>query len=160
MSGRSVSAAGALATAAAVLAVVGGLLTLDSPSRARQRKLDHLRVEDLSHLAMLVDGYWAKHAALPASIDTLVQAGELDHVLRDPKSGAPYTYLVSGERSYRLCATFALPSDSTDEAAYQTENIVFVMGSGGTQVARKAHSWRHGAGESCFDLVPPPKDTK
>src|SRR3954467_7186602 len=109
MSRRSISAAGAIATAAAVLAVIAGLLTLDSPSRARQRKLDQRRVDGLERISMAVDDYWGEHSALPDSLHALVKTGDLDRVPVDPRSGTPYTYQVSGERSYRLCATFALP---------------------------------------------------
>jgi hypothetical protein len=160
MSKRSISAAGAIATAAAVLAVIAGLLTLDSPSRARQRKLDQRRVDDLSRLAMIVDEYWEKHSVLPDSVEVLVKTGDLDRAPVDPTSGTPYTYQASGARSYRLCATFALASDTTDESTYRSNNVVFYAGNGGRSMPRQPHSWRHAAGESCFDLVPPPKDTK
>jgi hypothetical protein len=160
MSGRPISAAGAAATAAAVLAVIAGLITLGSPSRARDRRLDQLRIDDLAQLSAFIDGYWRKHAALPPSTDSLVAARDLDHVPSDPKTGTPYTYLASGERSYRLCATFALPSDSNAARSYSYDPMVLNVGGSGMPIAQVPHSWRHGAGESCFDLTPPPKDAK
>ena len=160
MSKRPISRAGAAATIAAALVVIAGLITVGSPSRARERKLDRLRVEDLSRLANLVDGFWMKQAALPQSLDSLATMRLVDRVPTDPQTHLPYTYLVSGERSYRLCATFAQPSDSNAAPIYGDGDIVFSTGAGGTPIAREPHSWRHGAGESCFDLTPPPKDSK
>mgnify|MGYP001792275216 CR=1 FL=1 len=112
MSKGQISVAGSAVTAAAVLVVIMGLLVIGMPSRARQRRLDGLRVDDLTKLSGAVETYWQRHAALPSTLDTLVAAHQLDLVPNDPQTGTPYTYLVSGERSYGLCATFAQPSDS------------------------------------------------
>lgn len=163
MSKRPISRAGAAATIAAALVVIAGLITLGTPSRARERRFDQLRIEDLSQLSRLIDSYWVKHAALPQSLDSLVAARQLDRVPSDPQNRSPYTYLVTGERSYRLCATFAQPSDSSAApvyGAYGDGDVVLQVGSGGAPIAREPHSWRHGAGESCFDLTPPSRDSK
>jgi hypothetical protein len=143
-----VSRAGVAATSAAVLAVIAGLFTLGTPSHAREHRLDELRSEDLARLSNSVDEYWTKHAALPAALDSLVSERELDRVPADPKTDSAYTYLPSGERSYRLCATFAQPWDSSSIGRYPD----------GIDVGRR--SWRHDAGRSCFDLTAPLKATK
>jgi len=155
MSKSSVSRAGVAATIAAALVVIAGLITLGTPSHARERRLDRLRVRDLSRLSNLIDGFWREHAALPQSLDTLVATRQLDRVPSDPQNHSPYTYLVSGERSYRLCATFAQPSDSDASPGYDEDGIYYTGG-----VAGGRQSWRHAAGKSCFDLTPPPKDSK
>ena len=159
MSPRTVSRAGVAATIAAVLVIMAGLFTLGTPSRARERKLDGLRLEDLRRLANRIDGYWTKQAALPQSLDSLVATGNLDRVPTDPQSHQPYTYLATGERSYRLCATFAQPSDTSD-ASINSDDFTFANGSSGVAFANQTHSWRHGTGESCFDLTPPVKTSK
>jgi hypothetical protein len=160
MSPRSVSRAGTVATVAAALAVIAGLFTLGTPSHARERKLDGLRVNDLSRLAGFIDSYWLKHAELPQSLDSLVTMRLVDRVPTDPESHQPYTYLASGERSYRLCATFAQPSDSTTAVSDENDDIVMSTGTRDGTITHEPHSWRHGVGESCFDLTPPPKDAK
>lgn len=144
MSAQPISRAGVAATIAAALVVLAGLLTLGLPSHARERKLDGIRVDDLSQLSSGVDAYWDKHAALPDSLTSMIASHQVDRVPRDPQSDAPYTYLVSGARSYRLCATFAQPTDTTARARID----VYMPAT---------RSWRHGAGESCFDLTPPEK---
>lgn len=150
MTNAPISRAGVAATVAAVVVVVAGLLTLGMPSRARERRLDGLRVQDLSQLSSAIDMYWSKYAALPPTLDSLVSTRQLGRVPLDPQSNTAYTYLVSGERSYRLCATFAQPSDTGAGPMYD----------GFTALGGNSHSWRHGAGESCFDLTPPLKEAK
>ena len=145
MTTRRVSPAGAAATVAAALVVIAGLLTLGMPSHARERRMDALRVDDLSGLSRAIDAFWAKHSSLPPTLDSLVAARQLDRVPSDPQNNTQYAYLVSGERSYRLCATFDQPSD-TNQAP--------------VNIDVSSHSWRHGAGESCFDLTPPQKESK
>ncbi|MEP7087896.1 MAG: hypothetical protein ABI884_11360 [Gemmatimonadota bacterium] len=152
MTTSRISPAGAAATIAAALVVVAGLMVIGAPSQARDRRLDQLRVDDLSSLSVAVDDYWSKHSTLPNAADSLVSTHQLDKVPTDPVSRAPYTYLVSGERSYRLCATFAQPSDTA--ASTDVRDWTLAIG------ARHSHSWRHGAGKSCFDLTPSSKDLK
>ena len=148
MTRQPVSRAGIAATIAALLAIVVGLITLGTPSHARERKLDELRVEDLARVSQSVDEHWTKRGALPLTLDSLVSQQQMERVPTDPKTGAQYTYLPSGERSYRLCATFTQPSDSTSPRGYAD----------GVDLSK--HAWKHGAGESCFDLTVPMKETK
>jgi len=144
----SVSRAGLAATAAALAAIIAGLVTLGTPSHARERRLDELRVEDLARVSESVDEHWTRQGALPLTLDSLVAQRQLDRVPTDPKTGAPYTYLPSGARSYRLCASFTQPSDSASPRDYAD----------GIDLGK--HVWKHGAGESCFDLTVPMKESK
>jgi hypothetical protein len=149
-----VSPAAVAATLAAALAVIAGLVLLGTPSHARERKLDEIRVNDLASISAAIDEFWAKRTALPDSLDSLVSAQQLDRVPKDPGTNSPYTYLRSGDRSYRLCATFQHPSDTS--VVTRASNVVYYA-NGSPQYVADAHSWRHGAGESCFDLTPPRK---
>jgi len=126
----------------AALAIIAGLIMLGSPSRARERRLDDLRVRDLSSLANALDAYWSKHSALPDTVDSLVSTRLLDRIPTDPSTGVRYPIHLTGARSYRLCATFAQPLDTTEDGEYNDY--------GGLYLGRR--SWRHGAGESCFDF--------
>jgi hypothetical protein len=127
---------------AAALAVIAGLIMLGTPSRARQRRLDDVRVRDLSSISNALDAYWSKHSVLPDTVDSLVSTHLLDRIPADPVSGVRYPIHLTGARSYRLCATFAQPLDTADES----QDNYF----GGPYRGR--HSWQHGAGESCFDF--------
>jgi hypothetical protein len=143
------SRAGAAATIAAALAVVTGLVMLGTPSGARERRMDELRTSDLAQLSTAIDEYWNKHAVLPPVLDSLVSGRQLDRLPADPESNSSYRYVVSGDHAYRLCATFAQPTDTmVPPRSYD-------------YLDRSTHSsWRHGKGESCFDLTPPLKTAR
>lgn len=130
------------AIAAAVIAVVAALVVLGSPARAREHRLDDLRVTDLASLSNALDRYWTKHGALPDTVDSLVSTSLLERIPTDPSSGVRYPIHLTGGHSYRLCATFAQPMDTTDE--YRANDF--------SDPYRGRRAWRHGAGESCFDL--------
>ncbi len=128
---------------AATFAVIAGLIMLGTPTRARQRRLDDVRVQDLSSISAALDSYWAKHNVLPDTVDSLVSTHLLDRIPTDPVSGLRYPIHLTGARSYRLCATFTQPLDTTDETQYNYYGGLY----------RGRHSWQHDAGESCFDLT-------
>ena len=130
------------AIVAAVVAVVAGLFVLGSPARAREHRLDDMRVRDLSTIATALNRYWTKHAAMPDTVDSLVSTGLLDRIPTDPFTGVRYPIHLTGGNSYRLCATFAQPLDTTRDSPYESWGDVY----------RGRLAWRHGAGESCFDL--------
>jgi hypothetical protein len=95
-------------------AVIAGIVVLGSPAHQRSLQLDQRRVTDMNVIGSFIATYWQQHHALPASLDAL----ELPQKSRqDPVTNKPYDYVVTGERSYRLCARFDLPS--SPEAATQ-----------------------------------------
>ena len=136
---RGASLPAVVGTAAVVATVIAALIVLGAPSTQRQRRFDARRTEDLARIAFAIDQYSARHQALPAALDTLVSAHQLDRVPRDPETSAPYPFTVTGPNAYTLCATFRQPSDEDD-----TPTLSFYTG---------PRSWRHGAGQTCFDLA-------
>ena len=128
---------------AASFAVIAGLIMLGTPSRARQRRLDDVRVQDLSSISNALDSYWSKHNILPDTVDSLVSTHLLDRIPTDPESKVRYPIHLTGAQSYRLCATFSQPLDTTDGTRSNYYGGLY----------RGRHSWQHGAGESCFDFT-------
>lgn len=117
-----------LAAAAAVAAAVGfGLASVGSPDAARARRLDAHRLDDLRHLARVVDVHWTREGGLPASIGAL--PGLDAAALEDPVSGRPYGYRVVAASTFELCA------------AFDTETRL-----------RRDHLWWHPGGRHCFRL--------
>ncbi len=125
---RRQTLAGAAAIAA-VAAVVGfGLASIGPPGAARARRLDAHRIDDLRHVARVIDVHWTRDGDLPAS---LVELPELDAAeIEDPVSGRPYYYRVVTGSTFELCATF-------DTEATRL---------------RHDHLWRHPSGRHCFRL--------
>ena len=130
------------ATAVVALAVVAAILLLDAPGVQRQRRLDERRVKDLRSIKYSIDTYWERKKSLPQDLGALEREPGLKTPLKDPQSGAVYSYEITASNAYRLCAVFAL--DSSDEV----------------QEWGMSRRWSHGTGKQCFDLRPPDKASK
>jgi hypothetical protein len=116
------------AIGAFVLVVAGaavGFATIGPPQHVRLVELDRRRVNDLQGIesALRIDsnGHRPGFQKVPERADA--------DWPRDPGTHRPYDYRRESATAYRLCATFALPSDDADEA-----------------------HWRHGAGRTCYRL--------
>ena len=121
--------------AVGAVAVVFGLLSIESPSDARIRRLDERRVDDLQRLSAAIDLYRLRTGRLPETAAELdgVDAGAV--ASRDPESAAPYEYAALGDGDrYELCAVFRRPSTVPAPAGF----------------------WTHGAGRMCFQITPRP----
>jgi hypothetical protein len=117
------------AIVAVVATVVAALLVMDPPSEQRAERLDAIRVEHLQLLSQRIDAHVEVQGTLPATLSE-VASGPGDAV-GDPVTGDAYGYESTGERGYRLCATFD------------------------TRLAPAAtgmrDEWRHPAGHHCFE---------
>ena len=123
------------AIAAVVAAVIAGIVAVGPPSRARERKLDALRVEDLAALERLIANFARVHSSLPQDLASLANEPGYSIPRSDPESGRPYEYQVLSSDHYRLCARFATRSTrETQETNYPTGD-----------------TWSHGAGDQCFN---------
>ncbi len=129
-----------VATVVIVLSVVAAILILDPPEMQRKRRLDSRRVRDLTSISYSINSFWERKKSLPPDLTALEKEPGLKIILRDPETGIPYDYQVTGSNAYRLCATFSI--DSSDES----------------QEYNNPRKWSHGAGKQCFDLTPPKKE--
>lgn len=121
-------------TAAVVIASIVGLYLAGSPAEARLLRLDDRRVEDLRSISWSIAEYRRSRGHLPPTLDSLPVAIGNAPGLRDPVSGRRYTYEVTGDSTYSLCAEFSRPSPSE-------------------RVASDDAAWRHRAGHFCFPLT-------
>lgn len=127
-----------LATAACLgmaAAIVAGLRVVGSPTHQRSVQLDLRRVSDLSLMTMQISTYWSQHKSLPRDLASLDLAKDRT---TDPVSGAAYDYVAVGAETYRLCATFELPSEPEGSARIYSASAV-------------ALRWDHPAGRHCFE---------
>jgi hypothetical protein len=120
-------------TAAVIAAIVAAMLVLGPPALQRQRRLDEHRVRDLVAITTSISLYAGTHGALPPNLSALGKEPGPPRAPNDPDTGAPYEYSTLGAESYRLCATFALPSPQTDAPYFGRED------------------WTHDAGRQCFE---------
>lgn len=126
--GRRVLWAAGIVTA---LAVVAGVLVIDSPSHQRLKRLDNARIADLQALDIAARSYWREHDMLPPDIRTLAAQPGMALPLNDPAGGPAYVYRLLDPTHFQLCARF-----STDSSSGQ----------------RQGHldAWAHPAGDHCF----------
>lgn len=122
------------ASVVVVATVVVAIAVMGSPAAQREAKLDSRRVDDLNQIVQTVDQYVEAHDALPPDLVTLARQPGMRLSITDPVDGTPYTYEVTGERSFRLCAVFV-----TDTSEIQAVAGPWV-----------AEDWNHDAGPQCF----------
>lgn len=122
-----------VASLVVVATVVAAIAVMGSPSAQREAKLDHKRIRDLDRIVNAASSYVEHERSLPGDLATLAGQSGLRLSIVDPGDGSPYTYEVTGDRTFRLCAVFA-----TDTARTAAEPWV-------------GDKWSHGSGRQCFD---------
>jgi len=130
-----------LATVVVVATLAAAFMVMRSPGEQRKVTLDQRRVQDLMQLGHAVDRHAMLRGVLPPDLATLAREPGTLLATGDPVTGAPYEYLVEGDRRYRLCAVFDTDTALTRDTAY--------AGPG---------EWTHGAGRHCFERVAPRRD--
>ena len=130
--GRWLAIAAGLVVTATVIAAIA---TMGLPASQRDIRLDERRVSDLEHIVEALEIQAERQGSLPPDLATL--AGQPGQRLStaDPVDGAAYTYEVTGDRSYRLCAVF-----TTDTSREPLHGEPMIDG-----------HWLHGTGRHCFD---------
>lgn len=136
---------GGAVTLVVLVSIVAGFFIIGSPETQRLTRLDEQKINDLASIQSQITYYWQQKQALPDSIDTL-QDPLLGYIApRDPQTGEAYTYETTGPMSFRLCATFNLPTSPTADTStlyrYGIQN----------------ENWKHDAGEQCFDRTIDPE---
>ena len=127
-----------------LVAVAWGIALVGSPATARIHRFDNQRLADLQTIFREIQSLChdpdIKHELkrpLPATLDELALLARSERInLADPETGERYVYVVKGEKTYELCATFSAQRDSDLQ--------VF---------------WNHPPGRHCFtiDALDPPK---
>lgn len=140
------------ATAVIVAAIIAGIILTEGPGTARTERFDLERISNLDSLAQLIDDHYNTHETLPESTAVFDTDANYERFSTDPRTGAPYTYDVLSETSYRLCATFE--TEGPHEFALYSR-IAWELGTNPRTVEPRSVE---GAGEQCFVIsFPEPK---
>lgn len=141
---------GLIVTVASVLVfgtLIGGLIYIGSPMKARNLKFDTMRINDLTSIQWQIIRYWQQKGIMPVQI-TDIEDSIVGYVVPKGPEGDEYTYVKTGATSFKLCATFALSSTesmgSNPLRSYDTMPV-------------KNDTWDHGAGQVCFDRTIDPQ---
>lgn len=117
--------------------IVAGYLHIESPQEVREIKLDEQQIGDLQLIQSRIEEYYLVRSGFPESVGDLFVGETLP---KAPTGRPEYRYVLTGDKTYQLCATFL--NESQDLGRYPTE--VFPM-------KIDNYSWAHGVGEKCFD---------
>ena len=132
--------AGAFAFVFVIAALVLGFYHIDSPQTVREMRLDDQQVSDLQDIQWRIEAYYEREESLPQTVDQLYDDIEIPTAPEDRDS---YTYRITGEQSYELCATFAFATTETDRASIARPFVE-------EKFDPNNYNWEHGAGEKCF----------
>ncbi len=124
------------------VSIISGFFIIGTPAEQRARRFDERRINDLQFLQIQVIDYWRREEKLPQSLDDLYDNFIDLELPRDPVSGKMYDYKIKDDKTFELCAEFALPS--------REEDIKFKFGS----------RWQHPAGYYCFSYTVSPSRDK
>lgn len=129
----------------AVLAIVAafvvyGFMNIDTPSVAREVRIDQEQIYDLQDIQWRVEAFYQDSSSFPANIEMLYQDMQAPEASEGRTS---YEFRATGPDTYVLCATFAQPTPSSERS--MTKPIGF------EDVYLQNQNWEHGAGEKCFE---------
>jgi hypothetical protein len=159
-----------------IFGVAGAVVTMEPGWIVAAEQDDRQRVEDLDEIAIAVMQFKAIQKTLPYDVSKIVEAQPAERPLHvdDPETKRPYEYSRIDEKSYRLCADFALESAPWNSGAPVTRLLPAPADRSGARVivsrnsppatfqfvpraypplsGISAASWKHPAGEHCFDF--------
>ncbi len=148
-----------------VFTIVAGFFIVGTPGQARLYRLDTQKINDLTNIQYQIVNYWQQKEKLPVSLEDLIEPlrGSSDIPL-DKQSGQPYTYVVTSNLTFKLCATFNAEGEypRPGEASVMTRAMPVVplpTGPIGKDSLGDLYNdtWQHGVGEVCFERTIDPE---
>ena len=135
-----------------IVIIVIGFLHSDSPTKTREMKLDDKEISDLNDMQYRIDDAYMLNKTLPVDIASLYVGIEPPSA---PANRAAYEYATIDETSYKLCATFAYPSQNSVKSP-----AIAPTRPDGSVINNTSNNWDHGTGKTCFQrTVTPAKGT-
>lgn len=139
---------GIIITAVAA-AAIAGFFIIGSPGTVRLKKFDDIRIQHLQGIQSEILAYWQAKGRLPERLD------DLNDLLRgfrspaDPLTGGSYEYEKKSDKTFVLCAKFALKSESTDNA-FAPKYAPYPEYARGPFLGQ-SETWGHPSGRFCFE---------
>jgi hypothetical protein len=148
---------GVIASLVIVAIVIGGLIQIGSPAKARAMRFDEQRIQDLQSIQWDIVNYWQTQQKLPVNLEALTTDTLRDFTLpSDPETKAAYVYRVIKPTTFELCAPFATDSSETPHSRFSEYSVSSSIAAPGTTGLENSN-WNHGIGETCFDRTIDPK---
>lgn len=98
-----------------VAAFVASWFFVESPTMARDRRLDQTLMNNIANIESAVNNYYDRYKKLPDNLTVLTADSNIyldTKSLTDPATAAPIVYQKTGNQNFQLCATFRLDSSA------------------------------------------------
>jgi len=122
-----------------VIVFISGIFFVESPSEARDRRIDNEAISRMSSITSAIQQYYDENGSLPESLDTLDR--EITYLsadgLNNPLTKKQFDYKTVDQKKYELCTDFLRASLDEDMQNYS--------------YAYPPADWRHEAGYVCIE---------
>jgi len=118
-----------------ILLITTALFMIDSPGVQRAQDNDQAIISDLQEVQWAIIDYYQREDVLPADLTSLQNQVKVEIT-------TPYTYQVTSETTFSLCAIFETNQQIVQRGDYYELDVYGLKGGG---------SWLHAAGEHCFE---------
>ncbi|HBK34464.1 TPA: hypothetical protein DDZ01_00475 [Candidatus Uhrbacteria bacterium] len=130
--------------------IIAGFFIVGTPAQQREARIDAQRIENLASIQYMIVDYWLTSESLPTSLDALKDPLLMIEVPVDPDTNESYTYLVTDDLSFKLCATFITSSDEAYAKSVTQDRLFY-----GNDPLQE--DWTHGEGVTCFERTIDPE---
>lgn len=122
-------------------AIVAGFFIVGSPFEERIRRFDDRRVQDLQNIQSEIINYWTSKESLPNTLSDIRDDIRGIVIPKDPETGGEYEYIIRGNLTFALCATFSRASESMNSSTPKPVRDPYYTG----------ENWEHSEGRVCFE---------
>ncbi|MFH1187735.1 MAG: DUF5671 domain-containing protein [bacterium] len=113
-----------------IIAFAASLFTVETPTQARNRKLDEAVINDFNSIGSAIENYYQDNEKLPGNIAELKKDSNFltEDDAKDPKNGKEYEYKIIDDKTYELCAEFKTSNKDDAEAKNEYGGLPFGFG--------------------------------
>lgn len=102
-----------------VSAFVSALFIVETPTEARNRRIDERIITNFYNIESSINSYYNTNQKLPVSLNDLKKESVVSDSLIDPGTREMFEYLPGNGMDYQLCANFRTDNKNSRDAAYQ-----------------------------------------
>ncbi|MHB8660618.1 MAG: DUF5671 domain-containing protein [Minisyncoccota bacterium] len=132
----------------AAVTIIAGFFIVGTPAQARLARFDEQKVSDLQDIQSRITSYWQAKRQLPLALANLSDPLSYGPLPADPQTGESYIYQKTGILSFKLCATFNVPTQPFSVSNNPSRVMPMTPYAPGSPADT---NWVHGAGQICFE---------
>lgn len=100
-----------------IIAFIASLFAVETPTQARNRKLDEAIISDFNNISTAIENYYQDNKKLPNNLNGLKEDSNFltGDDIKDPIDGQEYEYKIIDDKTYELCAAFRISNKDESE---------------------------------------------